>query len=511
MSSNEYTEPSATFAGTLFGSLNKSDMESGQPLTLATGFISNTTDPFTMIPTNISGASAPSALPPSGTSNYFLSESWTSSFAYEVRKFTPGTRCGGGGSLSAPVNVSQTSYSRPGGNIVPQPSPATSSNSLDSLGDRLMQKVQYRKVGTAESLWVVHSVQTSSSSTVRPEWAQIDVSGGAIATSPIQEQIYAPDTTLYRWMGSIAADHAGNAALGYSTSNASSPNFPGIAYSGRLITDPLNNLSQTETQLISGVGSQTNCDNGNQDTRCRWGDYTAMSVDPSDDCTFWYTSQYYSSQANGSGGNWQTRIGSFKFPTCSSAAPNLTPFQPSGWSDKIVVSNTTTDTFYIDWAVINNGTAPTGATFFTKLYVDGIERNTWFTDPPLNINFNAFVQDYSIGSLGAGTHTIKISADTTGAIAESDESDNEYTKSITVNPAPTPTPTPTPCPITLTVNDNGDASDASPGNGVCATAGGVCTLRAAIEEANARSSCGTIDINFSGVTSPISWAVLCLT
>lgn len=60
------------------------------------------------------------------------------------------------------------------------------------------------------------------------------------------------------------------------------------------------------------------------------------------------------------------------------------------------------------------------------------------------------------------------------------------------------------CPTSFTVNDNGDASDATPGDESCATAGAVCTLRAAIQEANALASCGVIDINFSGVTSPIS-------
>ena len=86
----------------------------------------------------------------------------------------------------------------------------------------MYQKVQYRKVGAAESLWVVHSVRTSSTSTVRPQWAQIDVTGGVIAVTPVQQQIYAPDATLYRWMGSLAVDNQGNMALGYSTSNVPS-------------------------------------------------------------------------------------------------------------------------------------------------------------------------------------------------------------------------------------------------------------------------------------------------
>ena len=92
-------------------------------------------------------------------------------------------------------------------------------------------------------------------------------------------------------MGSIAADQDGNVAIGYSTSNGVVPNFPSIAYAGRLATDPPNTLPQTETQLIAGGGSQLfDCGGG----PChRWGDYSSMSVDPTDDCTFWYTNQYY--------------------------------------------------------------------------------------------------------------------------------------------------------------------------------------------------------------------------
>ncbi len=262
-----------------------------------------------MIPSNLSGKSA-TALP-ANTPNYFVSES-TTAFDFEVRKFTAGASCGGGGTLSTAANVSQTSYTTPGAPIVPQPG---TTDLLDSLSDRLMQKVQYRKVGAAESLWVVHSVQTSSTSTVQPQWAQIDVTGGVIGTTAVQQQIYAPDTTLYRWMGSLAVDSQGNMALGYSTSNGTVPNYPSIAYSGRLATDPLNTLPQSEVQLVAGAGSQTLSFFGQAVSR--WGDYTSMSVDPTDDCTFWYTNEYYNSSANGSSGDWQTRIGSFKFPSCS--------------------------------------------------------------------------------------------------------------------------------------------------------------------------------------------------
>jgi hypothetical protein len=312
MAANGFTMPSGAFAGTLFASFSRADMYSGSPLTWSLGFINNTSDPFTMIPSNLSGQ-AGSALP-AGTPNYFVSESGTA-FNFEVRKFTAGANCGGGGTLSGATIVSQTSYPFATGAVVAQPNTA---NKLDNLSDRLMQKVQYRKVGASESLWIVHGVNGSGANTTRPQWAQLNVTGQVIATTPVQQQIYAPDTTLNRWMPSLAVDRQGNMALGYSTSNGTVPNFPSIAYSGRLVGDPLNTLPQTETQLIAGGGSQANSCGGPCD---RWGDYTAMSVDPADDCTFWYTNEYYSSQTNGNSGNWQTRIGSFKFPACVPTVP----------------------------------------------------------------------------------------------------------------------------------------------------------------------------------------------
>lgn len=148
----------------------------------------------------------------------------------------------------------------------------------------------------------------------------------------------------------------------------------------------------------------------------------------------------------------------YRGPTTPSQ-PNLTPFQPPGWSDKIVVSKTTgtitdsatlftNDTLYVDWATINNGDGATASGFNVKLYVDGVERQTFpkFNPPLLNVNFYSFVQDYSIGTLSAGQHVIKIVVDTSGAIAEKNETDNEYTKLINVSPPPTPTPTPKPEP-----------------------------------------------------------------
>ncbi len=289
-----------TFNGAEYGSFSRSDLYSGAALTWALGFIANTSDPFTMIPSNLR-ATRTNQLPPAGTPNYFVSESQLA-YAFEVRKFTPGANCGGGGALGAATNVSQADYLVPSSPYVPQPGPT---HLLDPLSDRLMQKVQYRNIGGTESLWVTHNVVPINFTNMAMQWAQIDVTGGTIAAAPVQQGIHAPDSTLHRWMGSLAVDSQGNMALGYSTSNGQAPNYPSIAYAGRLAGDPLNTLPQTETTLIAGTGSQT--------TIHRWGDYSSMSVDPVDDCTFWYTNEYYTS----TGTNWQTRIGSFKFPNCA--------------------------------------------------------------------------------------------------------------------------------------------------------------------------------------------------
>jgi hypothetical protein len=161
-----------------------------------------------------------------------------------------------------------------------------------------MYRLAYRNFGDHESLVANHSVTAGSSVGVR--WYELRSPGGTPAV--YQQGTYAPDAS-FRWMGSIAMDRSGDIALGYSVSSSSL--FPSIRYAGRLPTDPLGTM-EAEKSIVAGGGSQTRNLN-------RWGDYSSMSIDPTDDCTFWYTDQYL--QSNGTF-NWSTRIGSFKFPAC---------------------------------------------------------------------------------------------------------------------------------------------------------------------------------------------------
>ena len=175
MGANGFSSSTGSYVGAIFASFSRSDMYSGAALTWSLGFINNATDPFTMIPANLSGKAALAV--PAGTPEYFVSESGTA-FAFEVRKFAAGPNCGAGGTLGTASNVSQASYVVPNENKPNIPQPNTS-NKLDNLGDRLMQKVQYRKVGSAESLWVVtyynaEDLPDSVQRSVRPNWNSVN-------------------------------------------------------------------------------------------------------------------------------------------------------------------------------------------------------------------------------------------------------------------------------------------------------------------------------------------------
>jgi S-layer homology domain len=187
--------------------------------------------------------------------------------------------------------------------------PGTSAK-VDAMDDRIMHRLVYRNMGSYEALLSTVRVDATGTDQAGVRWYEFHA---PLSTAPTvyQQGTYAPDTDN-RWMPSISMDRDGNIAVGYSVS--SSATYPSIRYAGRLVSDPLGQLAQGETTLIAGTGSQTSGSG-------RWGDYTAMSIDPVDDCTFWYTNEYYTTTGNAP---WQTRIGSFKFPGCGATTPTPT-------------------------------------------------------------------------------------------------------------------------------------------------------------------------------------------
>src|SRR3990172_1213984 len=166
---------------------------------------------------------------------------------------------------------------------IPQPD---AGGALTALPDRLMYRLAYRNFGDHESLVVNHTVEVDGADHAGIRWYEIRNPGGA--PTIYQQGTYAPDSN-HRWMGSIAMDGNGNMALGYSVSSGTV--YPSIRYTGRLVADTPGTLPQGEAVLIAGGGRQTH-------SSSRWGDYSAMSVDPVDDCTFWYTQEYYATTSS---------------------------------------------------------------------------------------------------------------------------------------------------------------------------------------------------------------------
>jgi len=237
------------------------------------------------------------ALPPSGAPNVMISMGGSgvlNTWQFKVNSWgdTPSA------TLSGPKTVKVAPFTPAcgwGGVCIPQ---SGTSQKLDSLGDRLMHRFSYRNFGTYESRLVNHTVSVGASrksTTAGVRWYELR--GDPASLSVHQQGSYSPDST-YRWMGSIAQDKSGNIALGYSAS--SSVSYPSIRIATRLLGDTLGTLGD-EMTVQAGAGSQLR-------NLSRWGDYSAMTVDPVDDCTFWYTNQYLKSSGTF---NWSTRIQSF--------------------------------------------------------------------------------------------------------------------------------------------------------------------------------------------------------
>ena len=186
-------------------------------------------------------------------------------------------------------------YSR---NCIPQQG---TNRKVDAISDRLMYRLQYRNFGTYQALVTNHTVDVNGADRAGIRWYELRNPGSGWSIN--QQGTYSPDST-HRWMGSIAMNKLGDIALGYSKSSTSV--YPSIYATGRLSGDAAGVMTQAEIPIQNGSGSQTH-------TSGRWGDYSHMTVDPADDCTFWYTQEYYATTGSAP---WRTRIGSFQLRNC---------------------------------------------------------------------------------------------------------------------------------------------------------------------------------------------------
>jgi len=250
-----------------------------------------------LLPSDLDGQTAP----PTASPDYYLSldPNWAS---LDMWKFHVDFAAPSNSKFTGPTNIPVAPFtpacSARSGVCIPQ---LGTTQLLDSLSDRLMYRLAYRNFGSHESLVVAHSVNPRTDAYAGIRWYEIRSPG----TTPVvyQQGTYSPNDGTSRWLPSIAMDKVGDIAVGYSVSSSSI--YPGIRYTGRVPTDALNTL-EGESTIITGTGAETT---GNY----RWGDYSALAVDPIYDCTFWYTNEYYVTSGTK---NWFTRIASFKFANC---------------------------------------------------------------------------------------------------------------------------------------------------------------------------------------------------
>jgi hypothetical protein len=203
--------------------------------------------------------------------------------------------------LASTLNVAAYTYTVCGFfnlNCAPQ---GGTTQRVDVVSEWPMWQLQYRNMGGSDERFVANFAVDVGSDRSGIRWYQINRSGGTYSIA--QEGTFAPADTLHRFMGSIGIDQGGNIALGYNASSGTES--PSLRYATRAASDPAGTL-QAEVTLQAGGGSQTGSN--------RWGDYSALTIDPEDNCTFWFTGEYY---ASSSGSGWTTRIGNFVMPECA--------------------------------------------------------------------------------------------------------------------------------------------------------------------------------------------------
>ncbi|MHB8513600.1 MAG: hypothetical protein ACYDCC_15700 [Actinomycetota bacterium] len=277
---------------------------------------------------------------------------------------------------------------------------------LDALGPNMMFRLAYRNFGDHEALVVSHAVDTGLSqnpdTSTGERWYELRPNGSG-GLGVYQSGTHAPDST-YRWMGSIAMDQSGDMGLGYSVS--SSTIYPGLRYTGRLASDPLGQMEQ-ERDLhvptgysVSSIGASSG--------PYRWGDYSEMSIDPTDDCTFWYSNEY--AQGPPQNGDWLTWLGSFKFPSCHSSSSDFSIAEsPSSLSINQGVSGTVSVT-----TAITQGSAQSVA-----LSVSGLPSGVNASFNPSTITSGGSSTLTLTATTSAATGTVPVTITGTGSTTHS--------------------------------------------------------------------------------------------
>jgi subtilisin-like proprotein convertase family protein len=338
MTDNQFNQAGTAFLGAGVFAFERAKMLTGDPTSSFIYFDLETSDPDSggQLPTDFDGLAPPATGTPGVIMEFFADEFGPFTDSLRIFEFRPNFAIPANSTftrLTPDLPLAAFDARQPAGRTdIEQPPPATAANNVDSISDRMMHRIAYRNLGTVASPVNSYVANfTVNVSGVNPTTAALYQAGirwvelrrssmGAMSVFDQGTHVSGPvsgATGANTWMGSIAQDNQGNLALGYSISSTSI--FPSIAWAGRT-NNVMNSgtLNEGEATMFAGTGVQQG-----SGSFVRWGDYSAMGVDPADDCTFYYTQEYRLAANNGTASamsfNWNTRVGAFKFPTCTTS------------------------------------------------------------------------------------------------------------------------------------------------------------------------------------------------
>ncbi len=183
-------------------------------------------------------------------------------------------------------------------NCMPQPN---TSQKLDPIREPLHYPVIYRNFTTHEAIVGTFAVDVDGTDHAAVYWFELRrTPAGTGSWALFQSGTIGGEVGVHRAVSSAAMDSSGNIAVGYTRTGTAPPYFPSIYYSGRFSTDTPGTMPYYDMTVWDATNSKTNNE--------RWGDYVGFGVDPEDDCTFWFTTEYGCCGA--------TRIAAFRFDGC---------------------------------------------------------------------------------------------------------------------------------------------------------------------------------------------------
>lgn len=403
MTINRFAPPSLVFAGGGVCIFNRSAMLEGA-VTPAMVSFNLSTSYGSLLPADVDGPLAP----PAGSPNYLLSLGTNSLRMWQAHVDWTNT---GSSTLTQNPAIATSSFSY-SGITINQPG---TSQTLDPLASRLMYRLQYRKFAEYEVMVTNHTVNANGAGQAGVRWYELRKYPGQ-SWNVYQQGTYAPNDGIDRWMASAAMNGNGDIAIGYSASSSST--YPSIRFTGRTAAAPAGQMDVTETIIQTGAASQTGVN--------RWGDYSMMSIDPVNDNTFWYSTEY----SNG-GWNWKTRIASVNFGT---------PPAPQAPVANFTASSTTVSTG--------------GTVSFTDLSTNTPTSWSWVISGPVTINSS--LQNPSITFSTAGVYSVTLTA--TNGTGSGTKTINNY---ITVNTVTAPVSAFTPTQATVNAGQSVSFTDQS--------------------------------------------------